>query len=515
MPLKEVISLLRYSNKYRDVYIVTIIMFFLFILAFLINNSNSITSFAIINYSSGGCSDLDFDGKVTLRDLNLLQNNLKKSKVDPSYNDQMDFDNNNYIDKSDLACLQSDFGRSLNCPRDSKVCGCLQGCYDLNSDGKVSVLDLAILSKLSGSCIGNDNYNPNADFDANGCISYHQLSQDYMCLQNNMGKKSLCGYNKYGGACPDIDNDKQVTNKDVDHLIKLRGSTVKDQEFDPRLDFNDDGIINDIDNACIEDLEGSKIKCPENSNYCGCFNGCPDINGDGLVSITDISIYNKLTGTCKGDPEYNEMLDFDKDKCIESNKAELDFLCMDYYLGQEIYCNINPLNQQLKLSNIDNVQILVAKKSNTKILFKSSNNEILGVFDVQNGIYYDKIKFQEKKALHLEIIGENPNIKEGTIKLFIDKSIINLYIPKIEKVPIKLFFGINGESYFDPNLEKIAADESSKFVDLSQSVVNYSPPKCNQISCFLKIFIKDYYLHLLVIFAIIIGIHVFNKKKHL
>src|SRR3989338_6664483 len=315
MPLKEVDSLWKIS-KYNELFILSLAIFFLFILYISFPNDynlNKITGFASIsNYSNGGCSDLDNDRRVSIRDLNILQENIGKSAGDNDFNEQLDFDKNNIINQADLICLQSDFGKQIKCPQDTKLCGCLQGCYDLNKDEEVSVLDLAILSKKSGQCVNDPNYDPNADFD----------------------------------------NDGLVSNKDYNEITKLRGSQINNENYNPKADYNYDGRIDDLDLACFNEDEGYNIKCPQDSRYCGCFNGCADLDGDGIVSIKDLNQFNEIAGSCKGDPNYNENVDFDKDNCVETNKKELDFLCINYNMGKKVYCNIKPLIEPLKIKDI-------------------------------------------------------------------------------------------------------------------------------------------------------------------
>ena len=519
MPLKEVDSLLK-VNKYREVFIVTIAIFFLFILSILSQKgylSNPVTGYASLNnYSNGGCSDLDNDGKVSIRDLREIQKQLKKTNKDPDFNSQLDYDKNGIIDNVDISCLQSDFGKSIKCPKDTKKCGCIQGCFDLNNDGQVNVIDLSILSKKSGLCVNDKGYDPKADFDGNGCINSHQLSQDYICLQTNLGKKDItCGYDNTNGGCSDLDNDNLVSEKDYNKMLKLRGSKVNDQSYDPKADYNYDGRVDDIDIACFNEDEGNNIKCPKDSRYCGCFNGCPDLNGDGIVSINDINYFNTITGTCKNDLNYNEKADFDKDNCIETNKGALDFLCINYNLGQNSFCNIIPSQEPLNIKDVKKVGIKVSAKTNTKITFKSINNEILGYINLENGIYYDGIKLINSKPMYIEITGNNPNIKDGIIKIYSeDNSNINLYIPFIKNTPFNLFLNKEGHSYYDAKLNNKAADINSRYIN-TEKEISYSPQKCNELKCIVISLIKDYYLHLIVIFIIIIATHYFNKKIHL
>lgn len=518
MPSKEVDSLWK-INKYRDVFILSITIFFLFILSIFFQDNyeiNKITGLASLsNYSNGGCSDFDGDNRVSIRDLKVIQENIGKTNLDKDFNPQIDFDNNNIINQADLICLQSDFGKSIKCPVDTKLCGCLQGCYDLNKDGEVSVLDLAVLSKKSGQCINDQNYDPSADFDGNGCISSHQLSHDYLCLYNNIGKRDIkCGYDNRIGGCSDFDGDGLVSPKDYNYIIKLRGSQINYENFDPKADYNFDNRIDSLDIACFSEDEGYKIKCPKDSRYCGCFNGCPDLDGDELVSIKDLEYYNKIAGSCKGSETYNEKADFDQDNCIETNKEELDFLCINYNIGKKIYCNTKQIVGPLKIKDLQFAASKVSSKTNTKINFKTINNENLGILNLHNGIYYDGISNLEEKPIYIEITGAIPDLKEGILKVNLDHRNMDLYLPAIESTPKTLFFNKNGESYSEASLNEQAANVDTKFVS-DRPEISYSQPKCNELKCIFNSFIKDYYIHFLILISILILTHFIRKKKYL
>lgn len=516
MPLKDVDSLWK-INKYNKVFMLSVTIFFLFIIFFTFNyfNKNEITGFASVsNYSNGGCSDLDNDGRVSLRDLKILQEGIGKTSLDNGFNEQLDFDKNNIINQADLTCLQSDFGKQIKCPRDLKSCGCLQGCYDLNKDGKVSVLDLAILSKKSGKCVNDAEYDVNADFDGDGCINSHQLSHDYLCLYNNLGLKDVkCGYDNTIGGCSDFNNDKISSEKDYSYLYQLRGTLKNSLNYDPKADYNYDGRIDDIDIACFNEDEGYNIKCPEDSRYCGCSNGCPDLDGDEFVSTKDLDYFNQIIGACKGDPNYNEKADFDKDNCVESHEAELDYLCISYNIGKKAFCNVRQIDP-LIVKDIKSASIKVVAKTNTKFNFRTINDDPLGSLDLRSGVFVDGVKAINEKAFYIEISGDIPAIREGILKITNEDSILNLYLPNVDKTPIALFFNKYGSSYYDASLKQPAANIDNKYLSDNEEI-NYSPLKCNGVKCILIQLIKDYYIHLLVIISIIIITHYIHKKKYL
>ena len=43
---------------------------------------------------------------------------------------------------------------------------------DLNHDGKLTTNDFLIFLKAFGSCKGSASYNPAADYDADGCVTF-------------------------------------------------------------------------------------------------------------------------------------------------------------------------------------------------------------------------------------------------------------------------------------------------------------------------------------------------------
>ncbi len=516
MPLKEVDSLWK-INKYNRVFMLSVTIFFLFVIFFSFNNydQNEITGFASVsNYSIGGCSDLDNDGRVSIGDLNVMQENIGKTSQDKDFNEQLDFDKNNIINQADLTCLQSDFGKQIKCPKHSKSCGCLQGCYDLNKDGEVSVLDLAILSKKSGKCVDDASYDTNADFDGDGCISSHQLSHDYLCLYNNLGLKDIkCGYDNTIGGCSDFDNDKISSEKDYSYISQLRGTQKNNPNYDPKADYNYDGRIDDIDIACFNEDEGYNIRCPEDSRYCGCFNGCPDLNGDELVTTKDLDYFNQIIGVCKGNPNYDENADFDKDNCIEGHEAELDYLCISYNIGKKSFCKVKQ-SDSLIVKDVKSASIKIVEKTSTKLNFKTINDDLLGSLNLRNSLFVDGVKVITEKPFYIEITGDKPSFSEGTLKIVDEETNLNLYLPNIDKTPIVLFFNKEGNSFYDSSLNKPAANIDTKYIS-DYEEIKYSQPKCNGIKCISIQLISDYYIHLLVITSIIIITHYIHKKKYL
>jgi len=503
---------------YRDSIILSITILFLLILAIGLNSyhPNNITGKVVLtNYTSGGCSDTDDDGRVSLRDLNEIQSKISVSIISPQYDPQMDFDKNEIIDQNDVVCLQKDFGRSISCPNDIKQCGCLQGCLDLNNDLEVSVLDLVVLNKLSGTCIDDPKYDPTADFDGDGCINSHQLSQDYLCLKNNFGKKTYCSYSKYQGGCPDYNNDREVNQKDFEQIFKSRGISSKDKDFDPRKDFNDDDKIDDRDLSCFEEFEGTNLKCPDNTKYCGCFNGCPDLDGDTLITSKDIKIFNDKSDLCKSDPNYVEAADFDQDNCIELSSEELDYNCMTYNLGRSMYCNVKTEKNPLTISDINNVEIKTTKKSKSKLEIFSFNDELLGIFDFNNGIYYDKVKLTQPKGIYFYLTGDAPQIKNGIAIIRSQEKIYEIFLGKIEKLPATIFIDFEGNSYTDPYLKDILANELTRYINPEEQIYYSGQSKCTEIQCTILTGFKTYYSYVTLLILALIIIHIVKKKKHL
>jgi len=74
-----------------------------------------------------------------------------------------------------FSCMQFDWGACLGgMPIEGFDCGCYYA--DINNDGKVDIIDIAIVAVAFGSRPGSINWNPNADLDGNDQINIIDIS---------------------------------------------------------------------------------------------------------------------------------------------------------------------------------------------------------------------------------------------------------------------------------------------------------------------------------------------------
>lgn len=294
--------------------------------------------------ATGGCSDFNNDGIVNWADLNLFRQSFLRTSQDPNYLPLADYDDDRDIDSIDLKCFQEDYGRSLTCPANNKICGCVNGCADLNSDGVVTNTDFAILAQSANACIGNPLYIAQADFNNDGCISTTQDSFDFLCFQEKFGDILQCGLAQRIGGCSDFNGDHLVSISDLVFLQSLLGTTASDPNFNFLADYDDNNQINYIDIGCWKKDFGivSSINCPANSQVCnlqtlGQFpGGCSDFNYDNSVSVTDNVLLQQVMGLTSADPNFDPRADYNDDNIINN----IDIYCFqaDFSAGNTINC---------------------------------------------------------------------------------------------------------------------------------------------------------------------------------
>jgi len=110
--------------------------------------------------------------------LDAIWNSAKLKVYDPN---QPDFDRDRINDACDNCTLQANTDQ-----RDTDNDGYGNICDpDIKNDCYVNYGDLALLKAAFGACTDNPKYNPNADFDGNGCVNYGDLA----ILKKYFGKK--------------------------------------------------------------------------------------------------------------------------------------------------------------------------------------------------------------------------------------------------------------------------------------------------------------------------------------
>lgn len=204
--------------KKRGKILIFAVLFILF--TQFVESQSSPTGFVLFPMT-GGCSDFNSDGLVDSADLGILRSSYLKEYPDVNYKDYMDYDDDLDIDYIDLTCWREDFGKSIQCPLQSRNCGCLQGCADFDSDGQVTNLDLNLLIQKSGSCINDPIYIDEGDFNRDNCINISSTSMDFLCFQENFGDTVSCNI-------PPQNNNFRITLSGNPLSIEANGNSTSE-----------------------------------------------------------------------------------------------------------------------------------------------------------------------------------------------------------------------------------------------------------------------------------------------
>ncbi|MBS3172120.1 hypothetical protein J4438_00890 [Candidatus Woesearchaeota archaeon] len=264
----------------------------------------------------GGCTDLNGDGSVSLSDIGMFAN----IKLSGDYDSRIDFNDDNLITELDQNCFDKFFGEGkvFSCSKlEGVFCGCNAGCADLNGDGSVSLSDVGMFAEIESG-----DYYRIADFYHDGMID----SVDEACIKSKVGSTLNC-FSLMGG-CTDFNGDNSLSLSD----IGLFSSIKLNDDYDSRIDFNDDHLVNELDQSCFDKFfsENEVISCSRVEGiFCGCNAGCADLNGDDLVSLTDIGIFASIQSG-----EYNSKVDFYHDGIID----DVDEACIKSKIGSTSNC---------------------------------------------------------------------------------------------------------------------------------------------------------------------------------
>ena len=180
-----------------------------------------------------------------------------------------------------------------------------------------------------------------------------------------------------------------------------------------------------------------------------------------------------------------------------------------------MYCNVKTEKNPLTISDINNVEIKTTKKSKSKLEIFSFNDELLGIFDFNNGIYYDKVKLTQPKGIYFYLTGDAPQIKNGIAIIRSQEKIYEIFLGKIEKLPATIFIDFEGNSYTDPYLKDILANELTRYINPEEQIYYSGQSKCTEIRCTILTNLKTYYSYVTLLILALIIIHIVKKKKHL
>ena len=119
----------------------------------------------------------------------------------------------------------------------------------------------------------------------------------------------------------DLDGDNDVDAEDMFLLLSTLNLTSSNAGFNPKADFNSDGVINSLDVELFTRVYGYdfNITCDPGS----------DLDGDGDVDGLDIYAFSRLVGLRDSDPGYNANADFNGDGII----SHFDFPYFTMYLN--------------------------------------------------------------------------------------------------------------------------------------------------------------------------------------
>jgi len=124
--------------------------------------------------------------------------------------------------------------------------------FDLNNDGAVTWIDVQTVINAK-----NATYTQRYDFNRDGVVD----DKDVEIIKAWMGNGKMCLYDMNGDGVVDwrdldVNNDGHVDMRDIVLVAKAYGSKIGDAAYNPRVDFNQDGIINDDDYNLIKPYFG-------------------------------------------------------------------------------------------------------------------------------------------------------------------------------------------------------------------------------------------------------------------
>jgi hypothetical protein len=114
----------------------------------------------------------------------------------------------------------------------------------------------------------------------------------------------------------------QTTKAQTMEELSAQITVLRNQIAEYQKNFNKDNCVTAIDQSFLQKYYGKKTteitQCkavvvpgiPETEYK------CPDVNGNGTVDLTDLTILSKAFGSCQGDANYNAQANFDKDNCV-------------------------------------------------------------------------------------------------------------------------------------------------------------------------------------------------------
>ena len=169
---------------------------------------------------------------------------------------------------------------------------------DYWNDGLVEEVDFEIFSKACGSSTGQPNFNPDVDSNDDGVIGIPDFSLVAGQFGGPPGPSGLACATVVpqtipcAATVPDADGDG--VGDSIDNCVNVANASQADSNADGigtacDPDYNNDGMVDDVDNEVFVNAFGSSAGQPN-------FNADCDHNGDGVVGIPDFSTLAALFG---------------------------------------------------------------------------------------------------------------------------------------------------------------------------------------------------------------------------
>jgi hypothetical protein len=116
--------------------------------------------------------------------------------------------------------------------------------FDLNGDGAVTWVDVQLVINT----VNATTYVQRQDFNLDGKVD----NADVEIIIAWMGKGKMALYDMNGDGKVDwhdldVNNDGTVDMRDIVMVARAYGSRIGEANYDPRVDFNQDGVIDDAD----------------------------------------------------------------------------------------------------------------------------------------------------------------------------------------------------------------------------------------------------------------------------
>ncbi len=182
---------------------------------------------------------------------------------------------------------------------------------DVNKDGVVNISDITTVSNQWMLTKNDSGFNPDIDLNHDGIIN----DLDMQIVKANWGRTSSTE------ILGDVNKDGVVNISDITTVSNQWMLTKNDPSFNPDIDLNHDGIINDLDMQIVKNNWGktSVAVLPG------------DVNKDGVVDISDITMLSSVWLLTTKDAGFNPDADLNHDGIING----LDIQIVSANWGQE------------------------------------------------------------------------------------------------------------------------------------------------------------------------------------